>query len=84
MASAAKAAGSPPQIQTVFYSRHTQNPKLGFNAGADASWMWAQYVGIGVLVRYSWGDIRFTGIKPQETKVTAGGLTLAFGLRFRN
>ena len=56
---------------------------LGYNAGADVTWQFTDYLGAGVLLRYTGGgkDFDLTGLEPTEVRV--GGLHAGGGLRVR-
>lgn len=56
---------------------------VGFNAGVDISRPLSSTVGIGALIRYSRGDVKFDDPDIGQQSVTAGGFEAAGGLRVR-
>jgi hypothetical protein len=56
---------------------------VGFNAGVDISRLLSSNVGIGGLVRYSRGDVKFDDSDVGRQTVKAGGFEVAGGLRLR-
>lgn len=55
---------------------------VGFHAAADLSTYLTPSIGIGVLVRYSRGEVTFSDASP-SVSATAGGAHIAGGLRVR-
>lgn len=56
---------------------------VGFNAGIDISRLISSSVGIGALIRYSRGDVKFDDPDVGQQTVKAGGFELLGGLRLR-
>lgn len=56
---------------------------VGFNAGVDISRALSSQVGIGALVRYSQGDVKFDDPDIGQQTVRAGGVEVAAGIRIR-
>ncbi len=54
---------------------------MGYNAGVDMTWRFADNFGVGLLVRYSNGKKEFTPTGAQPVEVTVGGLHAGGGLR---
>jgi hypothetical protein len=54
---------------------------VGYNAGVDMTWRFADHVGVGLLLRYSYGKKAFTPTGSQPVEVTVGGLNAGGGLR---
>ena len=55
---------------------------VGFNAGADFSYMLAPFWGVGAFVQYAGGSIDVP-LAGGATSVTVGGLQFGGGIRFR-
>jgi hypothetical protein len=56
---------------------------IGFNTGADISWMFARRVGAGVLVRYTRASLDLNAPDSRSVSSDGGGLQAGAGLRFR-
>jgi len=56
---------------------------VGFNAGADVSRALSPHLGVGAIVRYSRGDVKFSGSGVTQQTVKAGGVEAAGGVRIR-
>lgn len=56
---------------------------VGFNAGVDISRPLSPTVGIGALIRYSRGDVKFDDPDIGQQTVKAGGFEAAGGVRVR-
>ena len=56
---------------------------VGFNVGVDISRLLSSNVGVGALIRYSRGDVKFNDPTIGQQTVTAGGVEVAGGLRLR-
>ena len=54
---------------------------VGYNAGVDMTWRFADHFGAGLLLRYSSGKKEFTPAGSQPVEVTSGGLHAGAGLR---
>jgi hypothetical protein len=54
---------------------------VGYNAGVDMTWRFADHFGAGLLLRYSNGKAAFTPTGSQPVEVTVGGLHAGGGLR---
>ena len=55
---------------------------LGFNVGADLTWMAARSAGLGVLVRYARGSVELNAGGNRNVSTDVGGLQAAGGVRF--
>jgi hypothetical protein len=55
----------------------------GFNVGIDGAWMFARYVGLGGMFRYSRSRLVEPTVSGSTTKLIGGGVHVGFGLRFR-
>jgi hypothetical protein len=55
----------------------------GFNAGIDISRALSSRVGVGGLIRYSRGDVKFDDPTTRQQTVKAGGVDVAAGVRLR-
>jgi len=62
-------------------TKSTTGSAAGFNAGVDVTWMFAESVGIGGLVRYSRADIDLKAVEGRSLTVKAGGLQGGAGIR---
>jgi len=56
---------------------------VGFNAGVDISRALSSHVGIGGLIRYSRGDVKFNDQATGPQTIKAGGVEAGGGVRFR-
>jgi len=56
---------------------------VGWNAGVDISRLLSSKVGVGALIRYSRGDVKFDDPDIGQQTVKAGGFEVAGGLRLR-
>ena len=54
---------------------------IGFNAAADAGWMFNRRLGVGALVRYTRGSVDLDAGGGRHVSVDAGGVQAAAGLR---
>ena len=63
-------------------SRRVSRSRIGFNAGADVSYLFARHVGVGADVRFTRARMRFPS-GSDTLSVDAGGARLAAGLRLR-
>jgi opacity protein-like surface antigen len=64
-------------------TKRLSNTAVGFNAGVDISVPVSSQVGIGGLVRYSRGDVKFDDPAIGSQTVKAGGLEVGAGIRLR-
>jgi hypothetical protein len=62
-------------------TRRISSTATGFNAAADLSWMFAQHIGAGGLVRYTRGTAHETVAVGHTVSVKAGGLQAGAGVR---
>ena len=53
----------------------------GYNAGADLTWRFSKYIGVGMVIRYSNGKENFTPTGGAPFTVEVGGLHAGGGLR---
>ena len=56
---------------------------VGFNAGVDVSYSLSSKVGLGALIRYSRGDVKFDDADIGRQTVKAGGVEAGGGIRIR-
>lgn len=56
---------------------------VGFNAGVDISRLLISQVGVGALIRYSRGDVKFDDPGIGKQTIKAGGVELSAGVRVR-
>jgi len=61
----------------------TATAKLGFNLGADVSWLVGGYVGLGASIRYSKAELQYSSPVVAGTPVSAGRIEFTWGVRFR-
>jgi hypothetical protein len=57
--------------------------RLGFNAGADATYFFTRSIGVGGLVRFSQATVNLPLPDGNKTSVKAGGVQTGVGLRLR-
>jgi opacity protein-like surface antigen len=55
----------------------------GFNIGADMTYALTPSIGVGALIRYSYGTVEFNLSDSQTADVTAGGFQIGGGVRFK-
>jgi hypothetical protein len=55
----------------------------GFNLGADMTYALTPSIGVGALVRYSYGTVGFDVSDTETTDVTVGGFQIGGGVRFK-
>lgn len=55
---------------------------IGFNGGADITWLFARRVGAGLLLRYTRASIELTASDGRTVSSDGGGLQAGAGLRF--
>ena len=55
---------------------------IGYNAGADVTWMFARRVGAGLLVRYTRAQLDLDAPGGRTVSLDAGGVQAGAGLRF--
>ena len=73
-----------PFNELAFPDAQTQRLRenvIGYNAGVDMTWRFADHLGVGLLIRYSSGSKAFTPAGSAPVDVTAGGLHAGGGLR---
>lgn len=61
----------------------TKANKVGFNAGLDATFRLAKYIGVGGYVRYAGATVDIEPVSGQTVSVNVGGIQFGGGLRFR-
>lgn len=74
-----------PYDTAVFQSAVTGAAKgsgIGFNVGADASWMFARRVGAGLLVRYARAGLELSAPDRATVSSDGGGVQAGAGIRF--
>jgi hypothetical protein len=64
-------------------TKQVSDSAVGFNAGVDISRPLSSTVGIGALIRYSRGDVKFDDPDIGQQTVKAGGFEAAGGVRLR-
>jgi hypothetical protein len=64
-------------------TKQVSKTAVGFNAGVDVSRLLSSSVGIGALVRYSRGDVKFDDPDIGQQTIKAGGIEAAAGVRIR-
>jgi hypothetical protein len=62
-------------------TKSTTGSAAGFNAGVDVTWMFAESIGVGGLVRYTRADIDLQAVEGRSLSVKAGGLQAGAGIR---
>jgi hypothetical protein len=62
-------------------AKTTKASALGFNAGIDVTWLFAESVGLGGIVRYTRADIDLTAVQGRTLTMKAGGLQGGVGIR---
>jgi len=55
---------------------------VGFNVGADLSWMFSKRSGAGLLLRYARAGVDLNAPDPRNVSTDGGGLHVGAGLRF--
>jgi len=64
-------------------TKQLSNTAVGFNVGVDISRLLTSQVGVGALIRYSRGDVKFDDPDIGQQTVKAGGVEVAGGIRVR-
>jgi hypothetical protein len=64
-------------------TKHLSSTVVGFNAGVDISRLLTSQLGVGALVRYSRGDVKFDDPDIGKQTVKTGGVEVAAGVRVR-
>ena len=64
-------------------TKSTKGSAAGFNAGIDVTWLFAESVGIGGIVRYTRADVDLKAVEGRSLTMKAGGLQGAVGIRVR-
>jgi hypothetical protein len=62
-------------------SKSTKGSAVGFNAGIDVTWLFAESVGVGGIVRYTRADVDLTAVEGRSLTIKAGGLQGGVGIR---
>jgi hypothetical protein len=62
-------------------TKSTKGSAAGFNAGVDVTWMFAESVGVGGLVRYTRADVDLSAVQGRTLTIKAGGLQGGAGIR---
>jgi hypothetical protein len=63
--------------------KQSSKSAVGFNAGVDVAYPRMSQVGVGALVRYSRGDVKFDDPAIGQQTIKAGGVEVAAGVRVR-
>ena len=62
-------------------TKSTKASALGFNAGIDVTWLFAESVGIGGIIRYTRADVDLEAVEGRSITMKAGGLQGGVGIR---
>jgi hypothetical protein len=62
-------------------TKSTKASAVGFNAGIDVTWLFAESVGIGGIVRYTRADVDLKAVEGRSLTMKAGGLQGGVGVR---
>jgi hypothetical protein len=62
-------------------TKSTKASAPGFNAGIDVTWLFAESVGIGGVVRYTRADVDLEAVEGRSITMKAGGLQGGIGIR---
>lgn len=62
-------------------TRRGKGSGIGYNAGADVTWMFARRVGAGLLVRYTRATLDLNASDGRSVSLDAGGVQAGAGLR---
>jgi len=62
-------------------TKSTKASAAGFNAGIDVTWLFAESVGIGGIVRYTRADVDLAAVEGRSITMKAGGLQGGVGIR---
>lgn len=64
-------------------TRRVAKTTIGFNAGADFTWVFSRHAGLGALFRYSRATARLPASNTNSATFDLGGLHTGLGLRLR-
>jgi len=62
-------------------TKSTTASAVGFNAGVDVTWLFAESVGLGGILRYTRADVDLTAVEGRTLSMKAGGLQAGVGIR---
>jgi outer membrane protein with beta-barrel domain len=62
-------------------TKSTKGSATGFNAGIDVTWLFAESLGIGGIVRYTRADVDLKAVEGRTLTMKAGGLQGGVGIR---
>ena len=62
-------------------TKSTTGSAVGFNAGIDVTWLFAESVGVGGVVRYTRADVDLKAVEGRSLTMKAGGLQGGVGIR---
>jgi outer membrane protein with beta-barrel domain len=62
-------------------TKSTKGSAVGFNAGIDVTWLFAESVGVGGIVRYTRADVDLKAVEGRSLTIKAGGLQGGVGIR---
>ena len=62
-------------------TKSTKGSAVGFNAGIDVTWLFAESVGVGGVVRYTRADVDLKAVEGRSLTLKAGGLQGGVGIR---
>lgn len=62
-------------------TKSTKGSAVGFNAGIDVTWLFAESVGVGGIVRYTRADVDLKAVEGRTLTMKAGGLQGGVGIR---
>jgi len=78
---------NPPSFDTVTIDAvdiaTLEESAVGFNLGAEATYSFTPMLGVGAMMRYTWGTANFNLAEGQDAEVRAGGFQIGAGLRLR-
>ena len=78
---------NPPSFDTVTIDAvdvaTLEESAVGFNLGADATYSFTPMLGVGAMMRFTWGTANFNLAEGQDAEVRAGGFQIGAGLRLR-
>jgi hypothetical protein len=62
-------------------TRRADGSGVGFNAGADVSWLFSRRTAVGLLLRYARAAVDLNGPESRNVSTDGGGLQVGAGLR---
>ena len=64
-------------------TRRVAKTRTGFNVGADLTWTFSRYFGVGALLRYSHAKASLAASDSNSVSIDLGGMQAGLGLRVR-